>query len=62
MIVIFKLSRVLKNKAENICWNVAIYLVRTARKVPKCEMFERLDFHDFYTREPSWVADFGLKI
>jgi hypothetical protein len=26
-------------------------------KVPKCEIFDRSDFHDFY-----WVGDFGAKI
>jgi hypothetical protein len=31
-------------------------------KVPKCEIFCRLDFHDFYTVKPFWVADFGAKI
>jgi hypothetical protein len=31
-------------------------------KVPKCEIFGRSDFHDFYTIEPFWVGDFGAKI
>ncbi len=26
----------------------------------KCEIFDRSDFHDFYTT--FWVADFGAKI
>ncbi len=29
-------------------------------KVPKCEIFHRLDFHDFYTIKPFWVT-LGLK-
>ncbi len=31
--------------------------------VPKCEIFDRSDFHDFYTIKPFsfWVGDFGLK-
>jgi hypothetical protein len=31
-------------------------------KVPKCEIFDRSDFHDFYTIKPFWVADLGAKI
>jgi hypothetical protein len=27
--------------------------------VPKCEIFIRSDFHDFYTIKPFWVGDFG---
>jgi hypothetical protein len=26
-------------------------------KVPKCEIFDRSDFHDFYTIKPFWVGD-----
>jgi hypothetical protein len=31
--------------------------------VPKCEIFDRSDFHDFFTIKPFsfWVGDFGLK-
>ncbi len=31
-------------------------------KVPKCEIFDRSDFHDFCTIKPFWVDDFGAKI
>jgi hypothetical protein len=31
-------------------------------KVPKCEIFDRSDFHDFYSIKPFWVGDFGAKI
>jgi hypothetical protein len=31
-------------------------------KVPKCEIFDRSDFHYFYTIKPSWVDDFVVKI
>jgi hypothetical protein len=31
-------------------------------KVPKCEIFDRSDFHDFCTKKPFWVGDFGAKI
>jgi hypothetical protein len=31
-------------------------------KVPKCEIFDRSDFHDFYSIKPVWVGDFGAKI
>jgi hypothetical protein len=27
-------------------------------KVPKCEIFDRSDFHGFYTIKPFWVGDF----
>ncbi len=30
-------------------------------KVPKCEIFDRSDFHDFYSIKPVWVGDFGAK-
>ncbi len=31
-------------------------------KVPKCEIFDRSDFHDFYTIKPFYVGDFWVKI
>ncbi len=31
-------------------------------KVPKCEIFDRSDFHDFYSIKPVWVGDFGANI
>jgi hypothetical protein len=31
-------------------------------EVPKCEIFDCLDFHDFYTNRPFCVGDFGAKI
>ncbi len=31
-------------------------------KVPKCEIFDRSDFHDLYTKKPLWVGDFRAKI
>ncbi len=31
-------------------------------KVPKCEIFNRSDFHDFYSIKSFWVGDFGAKI
>jgi hypothetical protein len=31
-------------------------------KVPKCEIFDRSDFPDFYTIKSSWVGDFAVKI
>ncbi len=30
--------------------------------MPKCEIFDRLDFSDFYTIESLRVGDFGVKI
>ncbi len=31
-------------------------------KVPKCEIFDRSDFHDFYPIKSLWESDFGVKI
>ncbi len=31
-------------------------------KVPKCEIFHRSDFHDFYPIKSLWEGDFGVKI
>jgi hypothetical protein len=31
-------------------------------KAPKCEVFDRWDFHDFYTIKTFWVGDFEAKI
>jgi hypothetical protein len=30
--------------------------------VPKCKIFDRSDFHDFYTIKSLWEEDFGLAI
>ncbi len=30
--------------------------------MPKCEIFDRSDFYDFYTIKPFWVGDFRAKI
>jgi hypothetical protein len=34
---------------------------RVFLKVPKCEIFDRSDFHDFYTKKSLWV-NFVVKI
>ncbi len=31
-------------------------------KVLKCEIFDRSDFYDFYTKNPCWVSDLRAKI
>ncbi len=36
-------------------------LVRVSLKVPKCEIFDRLDFHDFYTIKSLWAGDLNKK-
>jgi hypothetical protein len=36
--------------------------LRSKLKLPKCEIFNRSDFHDFYTIKPFWVGDFVAKI
>ena len=35
---------------------------RKILKVPKCEIFDRSDFHDFYPIKSLWKGDFGVKI
>ncbi len=30
-------------------------------KVPKCEIFDGSDFHDFYTIKSLWEGNFGVK-
>ncbi len=35
---------------------------RLGLKVPKCEIFDRSDFHDFYPIKSLWEGDFGVKI
>ncbi len=30
--------------------------------MPKCEIFDRSDFHYFYTIKPFWIDDLGVKI
>ncbi len=30
--------------------------------MPKCEIFDRSDFHDFYSIKSLWEGDFGVKI
>ncbi len=38
------------------------FLQRTFLKVPKCEIFDRSDFHDFYPIKSLWEGDFAVKI
>jgi hypothetical protein len=38
------------------------YIINTILKVPKCEIFNRSDFHDFYTIKSLWEGEFGVKI
>jgi hypothetical protein len=35
---------------------------RGSLKVPKCEIVDRSDFHDFYPIKSLWEGDFGVKI
>ncbi len=35
---------------------------RQSLKVPKCEIFDRSDFRDFYTIKSLWEGDFVIKI
>ncbi len=38
------------------------YMRKGFLKVPKCEIFDRSDFHDFYSIKPFWIGDFEAKI
>jgi hypothetical protein len=37
-------------------------LCETTLKVPKCELFDRSGFPDFYSIKSSWVGDLLVKI
>ncbi len=37
-------------------------LEEQAFKVPKCEIFDPSDFHNFYTIKSPWEGDYGVKI
>jgi hypothetical protein len=37
-------------------------LTLTLLKVPKCEIFDGSDFHDFYIIKSLWEGNFGVKI
>ena len=39
-----------------------ISLIQIISKVPKCEIFDRSDFRDFYTIKSRREGDFGVKI
>ncbi len=41
---------------------LGLNLIRYYLKVPKCEIFDRSDFHDFYAIKSLWEGDFGVKI
>ncbi len=43
---------------NNILDNPPLYI---SYRVPKCEIFNRSDIHDFYTIKPFCVGDFGAK-
>jgi len=36
-----------------------VWMKKETFSVVKCEIFDRSDFHDFYTIKPFWVGDFG---
>jgi hypothetical protein len=41
---------------------LAFKVIEMLLKVPKCEIFDRSDFPDFYTIKSLHVGDFGVKI
>ncbi len=52
-----KMSRI-----RNTVPYVIISVLDCLLKVPKCEIFDRSDFHYFYNIKPFWIDDFGVKI
>jgi hypothetical protein len=45
----------------HVC-KIGLTFVIAFLKVPKCEIFNRSDFPDFYTIKSLRVGDFGVKI
>ncbi len=41
---------------------IPVSISAVSLKVPKCEIFHRSDFHDFYTIKSPREGDFGVKI
>ncbi len=50
-----------KGLFETLCEKTDFTQIYTL-KVPKCEIFDRSDFHYFYTIKPFWVDDFVVII
>jgi hypothetical protein len=38
-----------------------VRIVGAFKKMPKCENYDRWDFHYFYTMKSPWVGDFRAK-
>ncbi len=51
--------RILNLPDRNQIWK---FYVIYCLKVPKCEIFDRSDFHYFYTIKPFWLDEFVVKI
>jgi len=50
-------------RPSNPCYICELYFCKLLElKVPKCEIFNLLDFHDFYTLKPLWLGDFRAVI
>ncbi len=52
----------LKTAGFYMCCDTCVSKVFFYLKVPKCEFFDRSDFHVFYTIKSLWEGDFKVKI
>ena len=57
-----KYCLILGNFEPKSKFNILILDTPTPLKVPKCEIFDRSDFPDFYTIKSRREGDFGVKI
>ncbi len=56
-------EKFLLQQDREICKTVSEqHTENTALNVHKCEIFDLLDFCDFYTIKSLWVCDFGAKM
>ncbi len=49
-------------RAEGFSYSLEAFYGGLGLKVPKREIFDRSDFHDFYTMKSLRIGDIGVKI
>jgi hypothetical protein len=60
---VFLMFAIQKYSRESVViFTYSIYILVNYLKVPKCEIFHRSDFPDFYIIKSSWVDDLVVKI
>jgi hypothetical protein len=57
-----KVSQKIRNFLQCLELQKSFSFLADHLKVPKCEIFDRSDFPDFYTIKSSWVGDLVVKI